>query len=357
LKKIGKQSRKNIADMPKVELHLHFEGSVGPDLLARIAAGGHGVAKGEIERLYNFRNFQEFLAAYGRVNELLRSPGDFYQVARALVERLASQHILYAEITYTPLIHTRLGLDHAQIMASIIRGCAERSEENTPRISFIYDTVRQWGSQAALETVELPIADRRAGLRVVGFGVGGNELSVPAFELEEAFRLAHSAGLGRFVHAGEVGGPESVWEAVEILGAERIGHGIAAMRDPMLLCMLRKKGIALDICPTSNVRTGVVESFESHPLPGLISSGVAVTLGSDDPGFFGVWLEDELERSAGTWDWDLGTVIELQKNAVFHSFLNDREKTALAASLKKRIARPEKYMKDGSGQGSGNRQF
>ncbi|HUU27463.1 MAG TPA: adenosine deaminase [archaeon] len=326
-----KQWKIFVSSLPKAELHLHLEGSVGPALLARILGWRNRSSLEETKKLYAFKNFKGFLKAYGRVNELLSEPEDFYHIARALCRRLAAQRILYAEVTFTPLLHTRQGLDHEETMGSILR--AFKEESDGPGIALIYDTVRQWGSGAAMETAGLAARDRAAGLPVVGFGVGGDELSAPASELEAAFRLASEAGLRKFVHAGEVGGPDSVWEAVEILGADRIGHGITAQQDPLLLETLKQKGIALDICPTSNVMTGAVASFDAHPLPELLESGVPVTVGSDDPGFFGVWLEDEITRGIRSWNLSLETVRTLMQNAARHSFLPPKEKAALETRL------------------------
>ncbi|MEA1997018.1 MAG: hypothetical protein U9N45_05240, partial [Gemmatimonadota bacterium] len=220
----------SFTSMPKVELHIHFEGTVTPDLLARIAGERTGMTRAGIGKMFDFHDFKGFLQAFRRVNELLTEPGDFYHIARALSRRLRGMGVVYAELTFTPLIHTRLGLNHAETMGSILDGCRLESEAGGPRVAFIYDTVRQWGAEAALETAELAVADQRAGLPVVGFGVGGDELSTPAEELKGAFTLAADAGLRRVVHAGEAGGPDSVWHAVETLGADRIGHGIAALQ-------------------------------------------------------------------------------------------------------------------------------
>ena len=330
----GKQVSNFISTLPKVELHIHLEGSVWPDLLAGIVED-RGISSGEqIRELYRFGDFPGFLQAYRRVNELLSRPEDFYNIALAIARRLAGQRIFYAELTYNPLLHTRQGLDHDETMGCILEGFkAARCEGKCPRINFIYDTARQWGSEAALETVELAAGDLAAGLPVVAFGVGGDELSAPARELEEAFRLAESRGLRKFVHAGELGEAGPVWEAVEILGADRIGHGIAAIKDKKLIKILAERQIALDICLTSNVLTGAVKSFDEHPWMELVKAGVPVTLGSDDPGFFGVWLEDELKKAVQTWNLEAGLVSQLMENGVRYSFLSAKEKKSLEARL------------------------
>jgi len=322
-----------IAGVPKVELHLHLEGSVEPDLLARLCAGRRRLGQRELKSLYDFKDFAGFLEAYRRVIEMLAEPEDFYHLTASLCRRLAAQRIIYAEIIYTPLIHTRRGLEHKEVLGFILQALEEAAAAGGPRVSLIYDTVRQWGADAAVESAQLAAGDRAAGHAVAGFGVGGDELSLPAEQLKEAFDLAQRAGLKRYVHAGEAGGPESVWEALEILGAERIAHGITAAQDPVLVRKLADGQVALDICPTSNLRTLAVVSLEEHPLPLLMKSGVPVTLGSDDPGFFGAWLEDELALGARTWAWDRGTVISLIRSGAVHSFLPAAEKERILLRL------------------------
>ena len=207
----------------------------------------------------------------------------------------------------------------------MFRALLESQAAGGPRVNLIYDTVRQWGGQAAMESARVAIRDREAGLPVVGFGVGGDELSTPAVELREAFKLAKAAGLKSYVHAGEVGGPDSIWEALDILGADRIGHGIAAVRDPLLMRTLAERGVTLDCCPTSNLRTGAVKSLEEHPLPVFLEQGVPVTLGSDGPGFFGAWLDHELADCIERWGWGDPEEPRLTENAVKAAFLTERK--------------------------------
>ena len=329
-----KPVRPEIRRMSKLELHLHFEGTAEPELIGQILSRREGAAAEDIGRLYEFSDFSGFLQAYRRVNEALREPGDFYRLAQSLARRLESQKIIYAELTFTPLLHTRLGLDHDEVIRSILEGLGYPGKrEGGAEVAFIYDTVRQWGAEAARDTLALALADRAAGLPVVGFGVGGDELSLPARELEEAFSLAASRGLKNFVHAGEVGGPESVWEAIDILRADRIGHGIAAARDPLLMKELARRGIALDICLTSNVMTGAVKSLAAHPWRKLAAEGVPITLGSDDPGFFGAWLEDELELAARTWGLGPEEIGALMSAAPQYCFLEAEGKKRLTRRL------------------------
>jgi aminodeoxyfutalosine deaminase len=322
-----------IADTPKVELHLHLEGTVGPDLLERLQSGRERLNREELHGLYNFGNFEGFLAAFRRVIGLLSEPQDFFLVTESLCRKLAAQRVVYAECIFTPMIHTARGLDHKEVIGAVLRAVRESGERGGPRLKLIYDTVRQWGADAALECAKIAAEDRSAGLPVVAFGVGGDELSLPADELKEAFDLAGRAGLKRYVHAGEVGGADSVWEALEILGADRIGHGIAAVQDPSLLKTLAAGQVALDCCPTSNLMTRAVDKIEKHPLPLLLESGVPVTLGSDDPGFFGSWLQDEIMLCTRTWNWSKETVSNLILAGARHCFLEPEEKERLVRQL------------------------
>lgn len=313
-----------------VELHIHLEGCLEPRLAATLAQGRPAAANVDFQALYAFSDFRGFLDAYRRVVTLLTEPGDFGVLTRSACARLASIGVRYAEFTFTPLIHVRRGLEHEAIRDAIVEGFREARETLGLECRLIYDTVRQWGPAAALESAEIAANDCRAGFPVAGFGVGGDELSVPAGELKEAFDLARRAGLKSYVHAGEAGGPDSVWEALEVLRADRIGHGVAAARDPLLMEELARRQVALDCCPTSNVLTRAVARIEEHPLPLFMARGMAVTLGSDDPGFFGAWLDRELEICAALWNWDESSVRALTWNAVRSCFLTTPERDALA---------------------------
>ncbi|MEA2062868.1 MAG: adenosine deaminase [Gemmatimonadota bacterium] len=332
--------REYIRSVPKVELHIHLEGTADPGLLARLCAGRESISRREVENLFSFSDFGGFLQAFRRVVELLREPEDFYQLACHLCRRLEQQGVLYAEVTFTPLVHTRRGLEHEKVAGCIFRALDEAAARGGPRVALIYDTVRQWGEGAAVESAGLAAFDKAAGRPVVGFGVGGDELSVPASRLKEAFDLAGRAGLKRYVHAGEAGGADSVWEALDVLGAERIGHGIASAGDTALMKRLADCRVALDVCPTSNLRTRVVGSIREHPLPILIESGVPVTLGSDDPGFFGAWLADEIELCVSNWSWDEQRVLDLMCSGARHSFLEPEEKGRLVQRISVSFHRP-----------------
>ena len=299
-----------IARIPKVELHLHLEGTVEPELLVRLCAGREGLSRRELNDLYQFSDFEGFLEAYRRVTGMFTEPADFYHITANLCRRLVVQGIIYAETIFTPQIHTRRGLEHEKVIGFILQAIEEARVRGGPRVNLIYDTARQWGAQAAAECARLAASDRAAGRPVAG-----------------------GAGLKRYIHAGEVGGPESIWEALEVLGADRIGHGIAAAQDPVLLRKLAAGQVALDCCPTSNLMTRAVGRIEEHPLPVLMESGVPVTLGSDDPGFFGAWLQDEIALCARTWRWTEETVLGIMRSGLRYSFLEPADKQRLTQRL------------------------
>ncbi len=318
--------------IPKIELHVHFEGCIGPELLARMRAGKK-MGRPELDALYAFDGFPGFLKAYARVMAALEQPEDFREAAKEIAARLAAGGVIYVEFTFTPLPHVRRGLEHGRVLEAVLTGLEDaRAAGAKLQAAFIYDTVRQWGAEAAEQSARLAVADMKAGLPVVGFGVGGDELGCPATELRPAFEMAAAAGLKRYVHAGEVGGPRSVREAVEILGASRIGHGIAAAGDPELLAELAERDVCLDVCPTSNLFTRAVARYEDNPWRVIAAAGVPVTIGSDDPGFFGAWLDEELERCAATWQLDQADLRGLMRTAARHSF-QPREKREELARL------------------------
>jgi aminodeoxyfutalosine deaminase len=318
-----------VRQLAKIELHVHFEGCIGPDLLARMRAG-RCMGRAELDALYSFEDFPGFLKAYSRVVATLERPEDFREAAKFIAGRLVAGGVKYVEFTFTPLPHVRRGLEHGRVIEATLMGLEDAGAAGAKlEAAFIYDTVRQWGAGAAEQSARIAVDDMNSGLPVVGFGVGGDELGCPAAELRAAFEMAADAGLGRYVHAGEVGGPRSVRDAVEILGADRIGHGIAAAVDPELLAQLAESGVCLDVCPTSNQFTRAVEHYEDNPWPAIAEAGVPVTIGSDDPGFFGAWLDEELERCASAWRLNEEALRALMATAARYSFQPEEKRIEL----------------------------
>ena len=324
-----------IREMPKVELHLHLEGTVRPATLLALAQR-HRVElpawdAETLTRWYQFTSFRHFLDIWLTVLSCLREPADFTRVTRELGEEAARQHVHYLEAIFTPATHQRYkGMSYDDVWAGIREGAATVQRELGVRMQFIADVPRNRrpGSDGAVEaTVEWAVAHRDEGL--VAVGLGGAEADNPPELFAEIFRHAKAHGLRVYPHAGETVGAESVWGAVRALGADRIAHGVRAVEDDALLRHLAAHGIACDVCPTSNVRLGVYPSHAHHPIRRLLAAGVPVTIGSDDPGLFQTSLTDELIALARVHAFTAPELSDLVRRAVDVSFTSKTEKTAL----------------------------
>jgi len=274
--------------LPKAELHLHLEGSVEPETLHELDAT---TPVEEYRALYRYDDFDAFLRAFGAVGKRLRTPQDYGLITQRLLERLAAQNVRYAEI----IVAAGVVLWKGQEFAPIFEAVSKAAEYSPVEVRWILDAVRQFGVEHAMAVAKL--AAERVDRQVVAFGIGGSEQRGPAEWFTDVFAFAKSAGLHLTAHAGESAGPESIWAALD-LGAERIGHGIAAARDEELMRHLRDHDIPLEICLTSNLVTGVVERLEDHPVRQLFDAGVPITLSTDDPAMFGCTLVGEYRLAA-----------------------------------------------------------
>jgi aminodeoxyfutalosine deaminase len=289
---------------PKAELHLHLEGSIRPETAVELAAR-HGVTLSlqEVLARYSYSDFLGFIETFKWVTSFLRDPRDYALITHRLCEELLRQNVIYTEITISIGVMLRRMQDVATNFTAI-RETAESVPFSRLRTAWIFDAARQFGADAATEVVRWAVKLQHPSL--VAFGMGGDELSFPAANFRPAYDLARIAGLHLVCHAGEIGGPEHVLEAIEILGAERIGHGIAAMRAPALIESLARRRVVLENCPTSNLCTGALAkqtgksdaSLKDHPLPRFLEHGIAVTLSTDDPGLFHTDLLTEYSRAA-----------------------------------------------------------
>jgi aminodeoxyfutalosine deaminase len=307
-----------IASLPKAELHLHLEGSIRPAIASALAAR-HGVklTEEEVRRRYAYTNFAGFLDAFKWVTSFVREPADFALIAADLAEQLLAQKVVYAEVTLSVgVMFLRQQQPEANFAAIV--AAAEPFEKRGLRLNWIFDAVRQFGAEAAMRVVQA--ARRCSSRRIVAFGIGGDELSLATKEFRGVYERAEEYGFHRLMHAGEIGGPEKIREAIEILGVERIGHGIAAIHDAALMEMLAERGIPLEICPGSNLRTGALgvqlgndaATMEEHPLAEIVRRGVAVTLSTDDPAMFHTSLEEEYQNAhrMGLTEAEMAGVVE-----------------------------------------------
>jgi len=296
-----------LADLPKAELHLHLEGSVEPETLCELDPTG------DFNGLYQYADFDAFLRTFGVVGKLLRGPDEYARITRRLLERLAAQNIRYAEIT----IAAGVVLWKEQDFAPIFDAIRESAQGSPVEVHWILDAVRQFGPAHVMRVAELAAERRDQG--VVAFGIGGSEERGPAECFTEAFRFARSAGLHLVAHAGESMGPESVRAALA-LGAERIGHGIAAAQDEALMRELRERDIPLEICITSNLVTGVVKRVEDHPVRRLFDAGVPITLNTDDPAMFRCTLAGEYRLAADRFGFSEAELRGVVQNGFRYAF-------------------------------------
>jgi aminodeoxyfutalosine deaminase len=282
----------SIASLPKAELHLHLEGALDPFTVVELAARyGDTIAPGQVAARYATQDFAAFIEAYKWVTSYLRAPEDYALAARETAERLLAQNVVYAEITLSAGVMLLRKQDPAANLRAI-REAVQPYESLGLRVQWIMDCVRQFGPRPAMEVARIAVELRNEG--VVAFGIGGDELALPAADFRETFDFVTSSGLHRVAHAGEIGGPDSIRDAITYFGAERIGHGIAATRDPALAALLRERVIPLEICPTSNLRTGALArqvgrdqaQLLHHPLPDLFRAGVPLNVSTDDPAMF-----------------------------------------------------------------------
>jgi len=277
-----------IAQMPKAELHLHLEGSVEPETLHELDPS---TPVEEFRALYRYADFDTFLKAFAAIGKRLRTPQDYGLIARRLLERLAAQNVQYAEI----IVSAGVVLWKKQEFAPIFDTIHAAAEGSPVEVRWILDAIRQFGAEPALEVAKL--AAERVDRGVVAFGIGGSEVRGPAEWFTDVFAFAREAGLHLTAHAGEGTPAAAVWAALA-LGAERIGHGIAAASDEGLMRHLRERDIPLEICITSNLVTGVVKRIEEHPVRRLFDAGVPIVLNTDDPAMFGCTLVGEYRLAA-----------------------------------------------------------
>lgn len=327
-----------IARLPKVELHVHLEGSLSPETLRELCRT-HGTGRPEVDawlaerhrRKFRYGNFQEFIDAYKFVARRLDTPADYAFAAARLVEDLARQNVRYAEVMLSSGVLLWKEQRIEPIYEAAACAAAESSAKRGIQVNWIFDAVRHFGAEPARKVLDVAARYRDHG--VVAFGIGGDERRGPAEQFVDLYREARDRGLHTTAHAGETVGPESVRASVELLGAERIGHGLTAGEDPAVLTLLRERAVPLEICLTSNVATGALAEISEHPLPWFLGEGVRVTLNSDDPGLFGTTLEKEFLLAARTFGLSREQLTAFTRTAIEAAFLGEPEKAELRKAL------------------------
>ncbi|MFF4404649.1 adenosine deaminase [Streptomyces sp. NPDC001404] len=324
-----------IAGLPKAELHVHHVGSASPRIVAELAARHpDSPVPTDPEALadfFTFRDFAHFIEVYLSVVDLIRDAEDVRLLTYEVARDMARQNIRYAELTVTPYSSTRRGIPDAAFVEAIEDARKAAESELGVVLRWCFDIPGEAGLEAAEETARIACDLQPDGL--VSFGLGGPEIGVPRPQFKPYFDRAIAAGLHSVPHAGETTGPQTIWDALTELRAERIGHGTSATQDPKLLAHLAEHRIPLEVCPTSNLATRAVADLDRHPVREMVSAGVLVTINSDDPPMFGTDLNTEYGVAARLLDLDAPGVAALAKNAVEASFMDAAGKSALAAEI------------------------
>lgn len=313
-------NRSLIRALPKAELHLHLEGTVEPETLVELSRrhDAHPFDLRQARELYEYSDFQGFLLAFKAVTARLLAPEDFELITYRMMERLHAERVLHAEVYVSVgVVHWRKH-EFEPLFEGMRRGREQGERDFGVSLLWIFDAVRHFGVEPARRVFDLAVAHREHG--VVGIGIGGDELRGPAEPFRDLYREAAECGLRLTAHAGESAGPESIWGALNI-GAERIGHGLSAIRDPELIEVLCHRQIPVEICLSSNVCTSCLARLEDHPVRTLFDHGVLITLNTDDPAMFHTSVTREYELAQDVFGFTDEHLRELARNSFEASFL------------------------------------
>lgn len=330
-----------IRDMPKVELHVHLEGSVLPETLLSLAKR-HSVdlpAKdlAGIRDFYTFVDFDHFVRVYMKINDCLVTPEDVGLITEELGNEAARQNIRYLEVTISPgtLVYIH-GMSFEEILDQINAGAERARKNHGVRMQWVLDVIRDMPPHIREAGAKFSIGAMDRG--IVALGLGGTEAKYPPEEFTDLFGMAKEAGLPSVPHAGETAGPGSIWNALKLLDAVRVGHGVRAVEDPELVEYLAEKRIPLEVCPTSNMCIGVFDSWEQHPMRQLYDAGIPVSVNSDDPPMFNTTLTQEYQVLVDRFGFSLDEVEDITTGAIDVSFLPGNEKATMIQEFRTEYA-------------------
>ncbi len=333
-----------IRRMPKVELHVHLEGSIRPETLLTLAERNDVTLPANtvqgLQEWYQFSDFAHFIEIYFAICNCIRTPEDFELIAAEFLKHQYEQNIKYSEVIFTPYSH-RKHVTFDEQLAAINRARKKAEAELGIRMGLVPDISRHMRPVEESFCVADWAAQNMAN-GIIALGLGGPEIGNPPEVFQPAFERIRAAGLPSLPHAGETGGPESVWGAIRALAAVRIGHGVRCLEDPELVAFLRERQIPLDVSPTSNVCLKVAPSLAEHPLPKLIEEGLFVTINSDDPTMFGTTLTDEYLQIAKTFGFDKTYIKQFVLNGIQASLLPSDAKHVLEKEFRAEFTELEK---------------
>ena len=329
-----------IAGLPKAELHLHIEGSLEPELMFELAKrNGVEIPFDSVEAVraaYDFSNLQDFLDIYYAGAAVLLTRRDFEDLAFAYFQRAAADNVRHAEIFFDPQTHTDRGVPMAEVVEGLLAGMHRAETELGVTSKLILCFLRHLDEDAAFATLEAagPWLDRIAGV-----GLDSSEVGHPPSKFARVVARAGELGLKRVAHAGEEGPPAYVYEALDLLHIDRMDHGNRSMEDEALIARLAAERMTLTVCPLSNLKLCVVNDLKDHPVPEMLRRGLHVTLNSDDPAYFGGYVNDNYRQLAAATGLTQEQVTQMAKNSFEGSFLSDDEKAARIAEVEAYAAR------------------
>lgn len=323
-----------IREMPKIELHLHLEGAFTLEYLLELIHKYEPESPirnvNELKKRFEFHDFEHFLKAWNWKNLYFQTQEDFQKSVFMTIESLVKQNVIALEAFFSPWDFLDAGISSKEVIHATIAGVEDAVKCFGIPINLIADLVRNHGHETATKRLDelMPYKDK-----ICGIGLGGDEIHFPAAPFKDVFREARKRGFRVTAHAGESAGPDSVRDAVCLLGAERIGHGITSIHDTSLLKILKEKQIPLEICPTSNLKTRVVDKMKNHPVRTFINNGLLVTINTDDPTMFGINITEEFEFLNKSYGLTLREIKQLTKNALHASFFNEEQKVLLNSRI------------------------
>ncbi|MDO9293709.1 MAG: adenosine deaminase [Hydrogenophaga sp.] len=324
--------------IPKAELHIHIEGSLEPELIFALAQrNGVQLPYADVEALraaYAFTDLQSFLDIYYAGASVLLKEADFYDMAWAYFERAKADHVIHTEIFFDPQTHTARGVPMATVIQGLSRACADAQAKLGISSALILCFLRHLSEADAFATLEAALPYRE---HFIGVGLDSSEVDHPPEKFVRVFARCRELGLRIVAHAGEEGPPEYIWEALELLQAERIDHGVRCLEDPVLVAELAKRRTPLTVCPLSNLKLCVVNDLADHPMKQLLDAGLCATVNSDDPAYFGGYLNANFEQTVRALALTEADVITLAKNSFEASFVSDADRAAMFDALDRSV--------------------
>ncbi len=326
--------RKFIQEIPKAELHVHIEGTLEPELMLEIGKRNGVQLKyksiEEAKRAYNFHNLQSFLDIYYEGANVLLKEEDFYDLTWAYLKKSKADNVIHSEIFFDPQTHTDRGI----AFETVINGISKALEDGEKRLNIssklIMCFLRHLSEDSAMKTLEMSIPFRE---RIIGIGLDSSEVGNPPVKFENVFKKAESIGYSLVAHAGEEGPPEYIWEAINKLNVRRVDHGVKCLEDELLVKELVERKIPLTVCPLSNIKLKVFQSLKEHNLKKMLDKSLIVTINSDDPAYFGGYVNQNFLETAIALNLSKDEVFKIAKNSFEASFLNDVDKKSMILKL------------------------